>query len=48
MADLLDKIKAATGAKLSQGSKIPTGHVLKEDNPEKGTVDLHQVGGKCE
>lgn len=46
MADLLDKIKAATGSQLKQGSKVPAGIALKEDNPEKPTVQLDQIGGK--
>lgn len=46
MADLIDKIKAAAGHKLKQGSKLPLGYPVKEDNPEKATVQLDQIGGK--
>ena len=45
MSGLVEKIKDKAKKALSQGSKVPS-HPLKEDNPEKGTVDLAKLPGK--
>lgn len=43
---LVDKLKSKTSKALSKGDKLPTSGALKEDNPEKGTVDLSSLPGK--
>lgn len=51
MASLLEQVKGAVqGAtgKLAKGSKLPSGHPLKEDNPEQATVSLDKLSGKSE
>lgn len=50
MAAVMDKIKQAAShtSQLSQGSRLPADIALKEDNPEKATVQLDQIGGKGE
>ena len=54
MYNLVDKVKDKVGGGSSgssggfkQGSKLPTG-LLKENNPEKGSVDLSSLAGKSE
>lgn len=47
MTSVLNKLKG-NSSKLAQGSKLPTGHALKEDNPEQGTVSLDKLVGKSE
>lgn len=47
MSGLVDKLKGS-GSELAEGSKIPAGIPLKEDDPHKGTVQLDKVTGKCE
>ncbi|KAF7195363.1 Peroxisomal membrane associated protein 20 [Pseudocercospora fuligena] len=44
MAAIIDKLKK--NKPLAQGSKLPTGHKIKEDNPEQGTIDLATLAGK--
>ncbi|KAI5367580.1 Putative redoxin [Septoria linicola] len=44
MSSIVNKLKGVKP--LAQGSKLPTVGALKEENPEKGTVDLATVGGK--
>ncbi|KAF2167055.1 hypothetical protein M409DRAFT_66141 [Zasmidium cellare ATCC 36951] len=46
MSGLVDKLKGKAGKTLSKGDKLPTSGALKEDNPEKGTVDLATLSGK--
>jgi 2-Cys peroxiredoxin 5 len=44
MSSIVNKIKGAKP--LAQGSKLPTVGLLKEKNPEQGTVDLAALSGK--
>ncbi|KXT17291.1 hypothetical protein AC579_556 [Pseudocercospora musae] len=44
MAAIIDKLKK--NKPLAQDSKLPTGHKIKEDNPEQGTIDLATLAGK--
>ncbi|KXT05346.1 hypothetical protein AC578_10947 [Pseudocercospora eumusae] len=44
MAAIIDKLKK--NKPLAQGSKLPTGHKIKEYNPELGTIDLSTLAGK--
>ncbi|KAK4619955.1 Peroxisomal membrane associated protein 20 [Fulvia fulva] len=44
MSALVDKLKGKAKT-LSKGDKIPSSAALKEDNPEKGTVDLSSLPG---
>lgn len=51
MSSVLNKLKgAAQGStgKLAQGSKLPAGHALKENDPHTGTVSLDKLAGKSE
>ncbi|CAK4031891.1 Redoxin [Lecanosticta acicola] len=44
MSGLVDKLKGNKA--LKKGDKLPSTGALKEDNPEKGTVELHSLRGK--
>ena len=47
MSGLVDKLKPGHKG-LQEGAKLPQGILLKENNPEKGTVDLASLSGKSE
>jgi len=44
MSSVIDKLKGHKT--LATGHKLPTGHALKENNPEQATVDLATLPGK--
>ena len=54
MSNLVDKVKdkmdnkSGSSTGLSQGSKLPAVGALKEDNMEKGSIDLSLLKGKSE
>ncbi|PWN51300.1 Redoxin [Violaceomyces palustris] len=46
MSGLVDKIKSAAKGPIKEGGKINTKVLLKEHNPEQGTVDLDNLSGR--